>query len=83
MGCTERPSTIANLTKKSSYAWLKDGRFRSETEALQLAAQDGSLLLNQYSTEVTTTSGNPKCTVCGSVNKTISHVLSACEEYKW
>ena len=55
---------------KSFYAWLKDGRFRSETEALLLAAQDGTL--NQYSIKVTTTSGNPKC-----------KVLSECEEYKW
>ena len=53
--------TINNskLDKKSSYAWLKDGRFKSETEALQLAVQDGSLLLNQYSFEVITTSENP------------------------
>ena len=75
--------TINNgkFDKESSYAWLKDGRLRLETEVLLLTAQNCTLLLNQYSTEVTTTSGNPKCRVFGSMNETICHVLSACEEY--
>ena len=66
--------TINNgkFDKESFCAWLKDGRFRSETEALLLTAQDGTLLLNQYSTKVKTTSENPKC-----------RVLSESEEYKW
>lgn len=69
--------------KEGTFAWLQDGRYRVETESLLIAAQDGSLLLNQFETMVTRRGENPRCRVCKEENETIGHVLSACTEYKW
>jgi len=45
--------------KEGTFAWLQNGRYRAETESLLIAAQDGSLLLNQFEAMVTRRGENP------------------------
>ena len=41
---------------EGTFGWLMDGRFRSETEGLVIAAQDGVILTNRYKHTVLRTS---------------------------
>jgi len=62
------------VDETASFGWLQDGRFWETTEALILAAQDGSLLTCHYFWQR-----------CASTVKweSIGHILSACQKQRW
>jgi hypothetical protein len=62
----------------ADYAWLKEAKFKKETEALIMAAQEGALRLNyiKYTIDHTTDSG--KCRMCKQYYETVEHVVCGC-----
>ena len=64
-------------------SWLVDGRLRSETEGLLVAAQDGVIPTQAYRQRVRNESISPLCRICSKSPETIGHLLSVCDPRKW
>ena len=64
-------------------SWLVDGRLRSETEGLLVAAQDGMVPTRAHRVKVMKEPISPLCRVCSKMPETIGHLLSACDPLKW
>ena len=54
-------SMSEDIDKDGTFAWLSDGRFRAETEALVIAAQDGVIMTNRYKHTVLKLSQTSTC----------------------
>ena len=76
-------SMSEDIDKQGTFAWLSDGRFRAETEALVIAAQDGVIMTNRYKHTVLKQSTSSTCRVCREEEETIGHILSACGTHCW
>ena len=50
-----------DIDKQGTFAWLSDGRFRAETEALVIAAQDDVIMTNWYKHTVLKLSTSSTC----------------------
>jgi len=62
----------------ADYAWLKQARFKKETEALIMAAQEGALRLNYIKHTVDHTTNSGKCRMCQQFYETVEHVVCGC-----
>jgi hypothetical protein len=62
----------------ADYAWLKTARFKKETEALIMAAQEGALRLNYIKHTVDHTTNSGKCRMCQQFYETVEHVVCGC-----
>ena len=54
-------SMSEDIDKQGMFAWLSDGWFRAETEALVIAAQDGVIMTNWYKHTVLKLSTSSTC----------------------
>jgi hypothetical protein len=70
--------------RKATSKWLSDGRLRSETEALVVAAQDGVLHTMHYRKIILKEEVSEVCRACGRwPRETIGHLLSSCATYEF
>ena len=60
-----------------------DGRLRSESEGLLVAAQDGGVHTRVYAVKIVGISGPVKCRMCDVSEETVSHVLCCCGKWSW
>ena len=67
------------VTNRESYEWLSEGRFRPQTEALILAAQDDVLHTRWYKNTNLRNSSLLMCRECGKAMETVKHTLNMCE----
>jgi len=82
-GTHRRTLELEGVSKGDSHLWLCDGRVKAATEALVIAAQDGTMATNRYIKQVWSMDMSAHCRKCGKVEETIGNILSACDEYKW
>ena len=71
------------VDKRLSVEWLRDGRLKSESEGLLVAAQDGVVRTRVYAVKIMGISGPVKCRMCGVSEETVSHVLCCCGKWSW
>ena len=64
---------------EATHSWLADGRFRSETEALIVAIQDGVVHTKVYRKRILKVKTGSSCRVCCKADETIGHLLSSCK----
>ena len=69
--------------RTATYAWMRRGRFRAETEGLIIAAQDGIIHIAAYRHGVIKDGRDPMCRECGTMMETMGHILVACLDYNW
>ena len=78
---------ISNISHDKSWAWLRKGNFKRETEYPQRAAQNNAERTNHIKARIDKTQQNSKCRQCGDRDETINHIISECsklaqKEYK-
>ena len=68
-----------------SHQWLVHGRFRGQTEAMIVAAQDGVIHTRAYRKRVLKESdcASESCRLCGSAPETLGHIFSSCPQHAW
>ena len=76
-----------NISHDKTWAWLRKGNFKRETESLQIAAQDDAVRTNHIKARIYKTQQNSKCRLCNDRNEAINHIISECsklaqKEYK-
>ena len=64
---------------EATHSWLAHGRFKSETEALIVAIQDGVVHTRVYRKRILKTTSGSSCRVCGKSEESIGHLLSSCK----
>ena len=64
-----------------THLWLKSPDLKSETEGFIIAAQDQSILTNQYKKNVLKIGSNSKCRLCNEFDETVDHIVSGCPEH--
>ena len=69
--------------RTATYAGMKSGRIRAETESLIIAAQDGIIHIAAYRHGMIKDGRGPTCWECGTIMETMGHILAACPDYKW
>ena len=84
-GCFKR--LISKISHEKTWAWLKKGNLKRETESLFIAAQDNAIRTNHIKVWIDKTQQNSKCRLCGDWDETINHIISECsklaqKEYK-
>ena len=78
---------INNISHDKTWAWLRKGNFKRETESLLMAAQNSAIRTNHIKTRIDKTPQNNICRLCGDRDETINHIMSECsklaqKEYK-
>ena len=68
---------------KCTYAWLTEGKLRSETESLIVAAQDGVVHTAVYKSKIQGNPGSLACRLCNEAEETVGHILSSCDRHRW
>ena len=76
-----------NISHDKTWAWLRKGNFKRETEYLLMAAQNSAIRTNHIKARINKTQQNSKCRQCGDRDETINHIISKCsklaqKEYK-
>ena len=64
----------------NTWAWLRKGNLKRETESLLIAAQDNSIKTNHIKARIDKTQQNRKCRLCGDRDETINHIISECSK---
>ncbi len=82
-GVFEKQTKMPETNTTASHRLLVQGRFRSETEAMVIAAQCGVIETNAYRVEVQGKEGSVECRLCRKERETIGHILSYCPEHVW
>ena len=78
---------INNISHEKTWAWLRKGNLKRETESLLMAAQNKAIRTNLIKARIDKTQQNSKCGLCGDRDETINHIISECsklaqKEYK-
>ena len=78
---------INNISHDKTWAWLRKGNFKRETESLLMATQNSAIRTNRIKARIDKTQQNSKCRLCGDRDETINHMISECsklaqKEYK-
>ena len=76
-----------NISHDKTWAWLRKGNFKIETESLLIAAQNSAIRTNRMKARIDKTQWNSKCRLCNDRDETINHIISECsklaqKEYK-
>ena len=76
-----------DLKTEDSWAWLKNGDLKRETESLLMAAQEQALNTNSIKKHIYACSESSLCRLCGEKEENVSHIISSCKmlaqnEYK-
>lgn len=67
-----------HINKDATWAWLKYGDLKSETESLVAACQEQAIATHYRKNKIFKTGEDPKCRLCRSYSETIHHILSGC-----
>ena len=67
---------INNISHQKTWTWLRKGNLKTETESLQIAAQDNAIRTNHIKARIDKTQQNSKCRLCGNIDETINHIIS-------
>ena len=68
------------LDHNSTWAWLKLGTLKKETEGLIFAAQEQALQTNKIKAKIQGISATSKCWLCQEKDETVSHLICECPE---
>ena len=71
---------INNISHDKTWAWLRKGNFKRETESLLIAAQDSALRTNHMKARRDKTQQNSKCRLFGDRDETINQIISECRK---
>ena len=71
---------INNVSHDKTWAWLRKGNFKRETESLLMAAQNSAIRTNHIKARIDKTQQNSKCRRCGDRDETINHIISECSK---
>ena len=71
---------VAEQGSKETWAWLRQGTLKKETEGTIMAAQDQALPTNAMKANIQGQNISPLCRMCGKENETVSHIVSSCEK---
>ena len=63
---------------RKSFAWMKKGFLKKETESTIVAAQDQAISTNSIRKHVFGEDVSPQCRLCGKFEETIAHIVSEC-----
>ena len=63
-----------------TWAWLKHGELKKETEGFIMAAQDQALRTNAIKCKIDKTSNSSMCRLCGDREETVDHLVSSCSK---
>ena len=69
---------INNISLDKTWAWLKKGNFKRETESLRIAVQN--IRTNHIKAKIDKTQQNSKCRLCVDWGETINHIISECSK---
>ena len=75
---------INNISHDKTWAWLRKGNLKRETESLQIAPQGNAV---RTKARIDKTQQNSRCRLCGDRDETVNHIISECsklaqKEYK-
>ena len=78
---------INKTSHDKTWAWLRKGNFKRETESLLIATQNNAGRTNHIKARIDKTHQNSKCRQCGDSDQTMNHIISECsklaqKEYK-
>ena len=59
-----------------TWTWLKEGKLKTETESLIIAAQDQAIRTNYVKATIDRSQDDPKCRICKQNNETIIHIVT-------
>ena len=76
-----------DIVDDMSWAWLRNGTLKRETESLITAAQDQCIRTNYIKARIDKTLENSLCRMCGQKEETVMHIICECtklaqKEYK-
>ena len=71
---------INNISHNKTWAWLRKGNFKRETESLLMAAQNSVIRTNHIKARIDKTQQNSKCRLSGDRDETINHIISECSK---
>ena len=71
---------INNISHKKTWAWLRKGNFKRETESLQIAALNNAIRVNHIRARIDKTQQNSKCRSYDDRDETINHIISECSK---
>ena len=69
-----------NISHDKTWAWLRKGNFKRETESLLIAIQDNAIRTNHIKVRIDKTQQNSKCRLCCDIDETINHIISECSK---
>ena len=69
---------INNISHDKTWAWLRKGNFKRETEYPLMAAQNSAIRTNHIKARIDKTLQNSKCRLCSDREETINHIISEC-----
>ena len=77
----------ADVDQTATHQWLRSLGLKAETEGFILAAQDQSLYMRNYQTNILRNGASGKCRFCDNYTETVDHLVSGCSvlvpnEYK-
>ena len=64
---------ISNISHEKTWAWLRKGNLKRETESFLIAAQNNVIRTNQMKARKDKTQQNNKCSIYGDRDETINH----------
>ena len=70
----------AEQGSKETWAWLRQGTLKKETDGTIMAAQDQALPTNAMKANIHGQNISPLCRMCGKENETVAHIVSSCEK---
>ena len=78
---------LINISHDKTWACLRKGNFKRETESLLTAGQNSAIRTHHIKARIDKTQQNSKCRLCGDRDETINHIISECsklaqKEYK-
>ena len=71
---------INSISHDQTWAWLRKGNFKRETESLLMAAQNSAIGTNHIKARTDKTQQNSKCRLCGDRDEIINHIMSKCSK---
>ena len=84
-GCFKQ--LISNISHKKTWAWLRKGSLKRETESLLIAAENNTIRTNHMKSRINEMPQNSRCRLCDDKDEMINHIISECsklaqKEYK-
>ena len=67
---------INNISHEKTWAWLRKGNIKRETESLLIAAQNNAIRTNHIKVKIDKAQQNSRCSLCGDRNETINHIIN-------